>query len=58
MTTKAPDLQQLSDDTLLEHVVEIMLHDGPPSPQDKQDLNAINQEFIRRDSLSYLPSGR
>jgi hypothetical protein len=52
------DLQQLSDVALLESVVEITLHTGPMTPKDREELDIINQEFIRRDSLTYLPRGR
>lgn len=50
------DLTNISDIDLLKATVEILLHNGPVSPQDQAELDAINQEFTRRDSLVYLPS--
>jgi hypothetical protein len=63
MTTKAAtppksDLVNFSDLELLQITTEILLHPGPVSEKDRQALDAINQEFIRRDSLSYLPPSR
>ncbi len=63
MTTQAttspnPDLYNFSDIELLQITADILLHPGPVSEKDQAALDAINQEFIRRDSLSYLPSGR
>jgi hypothetical protein len=55
--TVKPDLTQFSDVELLTMTVEIFTHTGPLSDTDREELELINQEFIRRDSLSYLPRG-
>jgi hypothetical protein len=45
-----PNLSQLSELGLLELVAGILIMPGPISVEDRKKLNAINNEFIRRDS--------
>ena len=45
-----PNLSQLSELGLLELVAGILILPGPVSDDDRKKLNAINNEFIRRDS--------
>lgn len=58
MKYAVPNLTQKSEIDLLESVVEISLRTGPLTSEDRRELDAINQEFIRRDSLTYLKRGR
>ena len=46
-----PNLSQLSEIGLLELVAGILILPGPISPEDRAKLNAINNEFIRRDTI-------
>jgi hypothetical protein len=55
--TEIPDLSQKSDLEMFEEVLHITLQDGPLITEQIQYLNAINQEFIRRDSLAHIPRG-
>lgn len=45
------ELMNASDIDLLQEIVNITLRDGPLTPQDQAELDAINQEFLRRESL-------
>ncbi len=52
--TEIPDLSKNSDLELFEAVLYITLKSGPYTPDEIQQLNLINQEFIRRDSLGKM----
>jgi hypothetical protein len=56
--TEIPNLSQKSDLEMFEEVLHIILQDGPLTTEQIQHLNAINQEFIRRDSLAADRGGR
>jgi len=49
------DLSQISDVELLQAFVAIVMHDHL-TDRDRAELTAINHEFVRRDSLAYLPT--
>jgi hypothetical protein len=56
--SEVSELEQYSDLQLFEEVLHITLQDGPLTTEQIQHLNAINQEFIRRDLLAADRGGR
>jgi hypothetical protein len=46
-----PDLTHISEAELLRMAAEIFVAPGAITPQQQKDLAAIDQEFMRRDSL-------
>lgn len=52
VTTLIPNLTNHSEVDLLQDVADILLQPGPITSEQRKVLDAINQEFVRRESLA------
>jgi len=57
-STATLDLTNVSEADLLKSWAEILSQPGPVTPQQRQELYAIDQEFTRRDQLTLYPKHR